>query len=35
MKVNGEKNQYNENLKTTIPKTDYNKSKTTGKCGIF
>jgi hypothetical protein len=30
-----EKNQGNENLKATIPSTDYDKSETAGKCGIF
>jgi len=29
------KNQGNENLKVTIPNTDYDRSKTTGECGIF
>jgi hypothetical protein len=29
------KNESNENLKVTIPSTDYGRSKTTGECGIF
>jgi len=31
----GGKNWVNENLKATIPSTDYDRSKTAGKCGIF
>jgi hypothetical protein len=30
-----EKNQGNENIKATIPSGDYNRSETTGECGIF
>jgi len=29
------KNSGDENLKGTIPKTDYDTSETTGECGVF
>jgi hypothetical protein len=29
------KNEGNENLKATIPNTDYDRLKVTGECGIF
>jgi hypothetical protein len=35
MEMNVEQKYGNENLKATIPNTDYDRSKTTGECGIF
>jgi hypothetical protein len=35
MEMNVEKNQSNENIKATTLDTDYDRSKTTGGCGIF
>jgi hypothetical protein len=35
MEMSVGKNSGNENLKTTIFGTDYDRSETTGKCGIF
>jgi len=35
IEMNVEKLQGNENLKATIPTTDYERSKPTGECGIF
>jgi hypothetical protein len=35
MEMNVGKNKSNENFKTTIPKKDYDRPKTTGECGIF
>ena len=35
MEMNVEKNKRNENFKATIPSKSYDRSKTTGECGIF
>jgi hypothetical protein len=35
MEMNVEKNESNENLKTTICSKTYDRPKTTGECGIF
>ena len=35
MEMNLEKNQINDNYKTTIPSKNYDRPKTTTGCGIF
>jgi hypothetical protein len=35
MKINVEKDQGNENLRRTVSSTDYDRSETTGECGMF
>jgi len=35
MEMNVEKNKSNENFKTAIPSNNYDRPKTTGKCGMF
>jgi hypothetical protein len=35
MEMNVEKNEMNENLRTTIPNKNYDIPKTTRECGIF
>jgi len=35
MEMNVEKNQINENIKTTIPSNKYDRPKTTGECAMF
>jgi len=35
MEMNVEKNKNNENFKTTISSKNYDRTKTTGECGIF
>ena len=35
MEMNVEKNESNENFKTTIPSNNYGRPKTTGECEMF
>ena len=35
MEMNVEKNKSNENFKTAVSSNIYDRSKTTGKCGMF
>ena len=35
MEMNVEKNESNENFKTTIPSNNYDRPKTTGECEMF
>ena len=35
MEMNVEKNKSNENFQTTIASKNYDRTKTTGECGIF
>ena len=35
MEMNVEKTKSNENFKTTIPSNNYDRTKTTGECGMF